>query len=118
MSQARGDSVLKVTANRETLTPRASQQAEFARTVEIGHFFFTTESVRDGKEPHSVIQRVLRAKEFSNFRITCNSYRSREGRASDRNRSIRVCRIVGQTNTSTVTTTRTFEVLGAYLTRS
>ena len=36
MSQARGDSMLKLTANRETLIHRASEPAEFSRTVENG----------------------------------------------------------------------------------
>ena len=40
MSQARGDSLLQLTANRETLDHRASEQAEFARTVEIGQFLY------------------------------------------------------------------------------
>ena len=38
------------------------------------------------------MQRILRAKEVSNFKITSNSYRSRERQAGDRNRSIRICR--------------------------
>ena len=36
MPQARGDSLLKLTANRETLSRRASENTEFDRTVEIG----------------------------------------------------------------------------------
>ena len=41
MAQVRGDSVLKITTNRDTLIHRASEQAEFARTVEIGQFYST-----------------------------------------------------------------------------
>ena len=43
MSQARGDSVLEITANRETLIHRASEKATFARPVDI-----TNDSVVDG----------------------------------------------------------------------
>ena len=46
--RARGYSLLKLTANRETLTHRASEQAAFAKTVEIRQFFITVESVTDG----------------------------------------------------------------------
>ena len=48
MSQARGDSMLNLTANRETLIHKASEQAEFARTVEIGQYWITNVSVMDG----------------------------------------------------------------------
>ena len=49
MSQARGDSVLKLIANRDTLIhKKASEQAEFANTVEIGQLYVTNESVVDG----------------------------------------------------------------------
>ena len=42
--------MLKLTANRETLIRRASEQAEFARTVHIGQLYITNESVMDGKQ--------------------------------------------------------------------
>ena len=48
MSQARGDTPLKLTANRDTLIQRASEQAEFARLVEIGQLCSTSESVMAG----------------------------------------------------------------------
>ena len=41
------DSLLSLTANRETLTHRDSEQAEFARTVEIGHLNIANEPVID-----------------------------------------------------------------------
>ena len=40
--------MLKLTANRDTLIHKASEHAEFARTVESGHFYITNESVMDG----------------------------------------------------------------------
>ena len=58
----------------------------------------------------------LRAKDFSMFKITSNSKRSREDRASDRNRSIRICKNLGCGSTGTATTTRKLEFLGVYLT--
>ena len=58
----------------------------------------------------------LRAKEYSIFKITSNPKRSREDRASDRNRSIRICRNLGYRSTGTATTTRKLEFLGVYLT--
>ena len=48
MSQARGDSMLKLTANREPLTHKASEQAQFARTVDIRQCYITNDSVVDG----------------------------------------------------------------------
>ena len=41
------DSLLTLTANRETLTHRASEQAEFARTVDIGQLYIANEPVID-----------------------------------------------------------------------
>ena len=40
--------MLKLTANRKTMIHRASEQTEFARTVEVGQFRITNESVMDG----------------------------------------------------------------------
>ena len=48
MSQARGDSLLKLTENREKLIHRASEKADFARTVEIGQVYTTSKSDVDG----------------------------------------------------------------------
>ena len=48
MPQARGDSLLLVTENRETLIHRASELAAFSRKVENGQLFVTNESVTDG----------------------------------------------------------------------
>ena len=56
MSQARGDTPLKLTANRDTLIQRASEQAEFARLVEIGQLCSTSESVRGWNQLHSLMQ--------------------------------------------------------------
>ena len=47
MRQARGDSLLKLIANRETLIHRGSEQAECARTVELGQLCVNNESVMD-----------------------------------------------------------------------
>ena len=58
------------------------------------------------------------SKEFSKVKIKNISWQSRQERASDRNRSIRVCWNFGHRNASTVTTNRKFEVLGAYITRN
>ena len=66
------------------------------------------------KQLHSFLHRIRRATEFSKFKITCSSSRSREDLASDRNRSIRICRNFGRRSTSTVTTIQKFEVLGVY----
>ena len=86
MSQAPGDSML------ETLIHKASAQAEFARRVEIGSCENTNEPVVD---LNSFTQRILRAKEFSKFKLSSCSWRSREDWARDKNRSIRICRNSG-----------------------
>ena len=44
-SEARGDLMPKLTANRETLIHRASEQSEFARTVENWQFFITKKDI-------------------------------------------------------------------------
>ena len=46
--QVRGESLLQLAANHETLIRRASEQAACARTVESGQFHITNESVMDG----------------------------------------------------------------------
>ena len=48
VSQAWGDSMLKLVANRETLIHRASEQATCASTMDIGTFCITSDSVFDG----------------------------------------------------------------------
>ena len=65
---------------------------------------------------YSLMQRISTAEEFSKFKIASKSQRSLEFRASDRNRSIRISRHYCYWSTSAVTTTRNFEVLGAYFT--
>ena len=40
--------MLQLTEKHETLIRRTSKQAEFARTMEIGQFYITNESVTDG----------------------------------------------------------------------
>ena len=40
--------MLQLTENHETLIRRTSEQAEFARTMEIGLFYITNETVADG----------------------------------------------------------------------
>ena len=67
VSQVRGDSMLKLTANRETLIHRASDQAEFSRTVDIEQFFITNDSVVDGNST------TPRCSEYSEPRISQNS---------------------------------------------
>ena len=108
---------MKLAENRETLIHRASEQ-EFARTVEIAESYITKESVYGWKQFDSHMQRMLKALEFSKFKISSNSERSREDRVSDRNRSVRICRNFGNRSTRTVTTSRKFEVVGACLTRN
>ena len=58
------------------------------------------------------------SKDFSKVKITSNSWQSRQERASDMNRSIRICWNFGHRSASTVSTTRKFEVLGAKITRN
>ena len=47
MPQARSDSMLQLTENRETLIRETSEHAAFARTVEIGQFYIANETVVD-----------------------------------------------------------------------
>ena len=109
-------SVLQITKNPETLFRRASEHAEFARTVEIGQSYITNESVMDGNSctllcrEYSERQGILEIQDCKQF--------STITRASNRNRSVRVCRNFGYRSASTVTTARKFEVLGAYITRN
>ena len=58
------------------------------------------------------------SKDFSKVKITSISWQSRQERARDRNRSSRICWNFGHRSASTVTTTRKFEVLGAYIARN
>ena len=67
---------------------------------------------------YAFMQRTVRVNEFPEFKMASNCQRSRQDRASDRNWSIRICRSSGFWSASTVTTTRKFEVLGAYITRN
>ena len=48
MQQARGDSLVQLTENHETMIRKASEQRASARTMVNGHFYSTNESVRDG----------------------------------------------------------------------
>ena len=48
MSQARGDWMLKLSVNHETLIHMSSEQAQCARTVDIGQLYITKDSVVDG----------------------------------------------------------------------
>ena len=66
--------MLKLTANRETLIHRASEQAEFfSRKMEIEQFRTTNESVVDGNHSILFLQRMLLAKKFSGIKMTSNS---------------------------------------------
>ena len=84
---------LRIERRRFTELPNSST---FARTEEIGQLYITNDSVVDGGRSTFFMQRRLRAKEFSKFKRTSNSQRSLEDRASDRNRSIRICRTSGE----------------------
>ena len=57
---------------------------------------------------------TLHPKKFSMFEITSSSHRSCQDWTSGWKWSIQICRNFGYWSTSTVTTTRKFEVLGAY----
>ena len=85
--------MLKLTENREALMHRVSEQAAFARTVEIGQFHTRNESGMDGNSS------ALSCREYSGEgipqEITSNSQRTREDRDADRNRSFRICRNFG-----------------------
>ena len=71
VSQSRGDSMLKLTANRETLIHRASEQGAFARTVEIGQFKITKESAVDGNSSiflkNTEGQGILEVEDYKQF---------------------------------------------------
>ena len=47
MSQARGDSMLKIIAHRKTLIHKASEQAKITRTVDIGQSYIASDSILD-----------------------------------------------------------------------
>ena len=108
MSQARGDSLLKLTKNRESL---------------ISHGFRTRRICQNGgnwtiqkyqwiccgwKRFHTFVQRILRAHRLSRITIT----------SSDRSRSIGICWNFGCRSTGTVATRKRLEVWGAYFTRN
>ena len=59
--------MLKLTANREPLTHKASEQAQFARTVDIRQFYITNDSVVDGNSSTPLCT------EFSELRNSRNS---------------------------------------------
>ena len=61
--------MLKLTANLETLIPRASEQAEFSRTLEIGHFI-TNESVIDGNSSTLFCREYSEPRNVLKFEIT------------------------------------------------
>ena len=69
MSRARGDSMLKLTANREMLFHRASEQAECAGTAEIGQFYIKSESVVDGNSCTRVCRKYSQARDSQYSRI-------------------------------------------------
>ena len=69
--------MLKLTASRERLIHKASEQARFASMPNVGDFYVTNDSVV--METFSAtLCSELRAKEFPTFKITSNSYRSRD----------------------------------------
>ena len=70
MPLARSDSLLQLTENRETPIRETSEQAAFARTVEIGQFYIANESVMDGNSSTLICIVVLRTTEFSKFEIS------------------------------------------------
>ena len=110
MPQARGDSMLPLTENRETLIRTASEQASFSRWVEMDNSVLPMRFCYGWKQLYILMQRILRTKKFSELEITSSSYRSCQDRTSDWNWS--------DWSTSTITTTRSYEVLGATITRN
>ena len=89
MSRARGDSLLQLTEIHETLIRRASEQAAFARTVEIFIIVQYHKSAMDGNNC------ALLRGEFSKLMITMSSERSCQDRTSDWNKSFQICRNFG-----------------------
>ena len=112
MSRARGDSNVKLTTEHETLIHSASEHAKFA--LDVGQFYIN-DSVEDGDGSTPFCRKY--SEPMICQHIVSSSYRPREDRASDRNRSIRNCRSSGCRSAGTVPNTGTCEVLGTYLTR-
>ena len=70
--QARGDLLLQLTENLETLIRRASEQTAFARTAEHGQVHITNESVMDGNSStplrrESSESRNPQVRDYNNF---------------------------------------------------
>ena len=66
MSRARGDSMVKLTANRETLFHRASEQAEFASTVgKVNLSWMETAPLLYADDAQS--QRILNIQDYKQF---------------------------------------------------
>ena len=61
------------TCRKETLIHRTSEKAAFARTVEVGQLRMHQCICYGWKQFHSFMQRTLRAKEFSKFKITSST---------------------------------------------
>ena len=65
--------MLKLTASREALMHRASDQAEFGRTLESGQFQKTIESIMDGHSSTPLRSEYLEPRNSRMFKITSNS---------------------------------------------
>ena len=84
VQQSRGDSMQQLTANRETLIRRASEQASFARTLENGQFYITNQAVLEGNSSTLLCTEHTDPMNFQ-FKNTGNSQRSCQDWTSDSN---------------------------------
>ena len=84
MPQARGDSLLQLTENRETQIHRASELADYARTVESGQIFFTNGSVMDGNSSALSCRWYAELRNSQNSILQSIPNPSHQDRASDR----------------------------------
>ena len=118
VSQARGDSMLQLTENRETVIRKAFEQASFARAVENRQFYNTNESVMDGNSSTLLCRENSEPINSQSSRLQAVVTDHVKIGAVTGHESIQICRNFGDWSTSTVTTTRKFDVLGANITRN
>ena len=111
--------MLQPTENRETLIHRASERAAFARTVENGQFYITNESVMDGNSsiPSCTEHSEPRNSQILRLQAILDDH-VKIGPVTGIEVFNQICRNFGCRSTSTITTTRKFEVLGAKITRN
>ena len=108
--------MLKLIANRETLVRRASEQAEFARTVEIGHFYTIDESVVDGNSSGPSRREYPRPRNSRNSTLQAIPNDPVKIGPVTGIKALESAGTLFFSSTSTNTTTRTFEVSGANIT--